>query len=193
MWGGKKRCPKSDVFGKGNFASEARSQFVFGLVSTVNFVYSLFFQPISWGLPRGAGSEVWNRVYMIAPVKKFGRMRLSTNFPSKQTWRWMQTWKDDECLLSFQVFPRPNIKERFSWTLLMEFLDISRHDVWTVHGWLHFSWFGISASSVIYKLREFYERPLCSISYIFLLTAVLRLSILNTCYEHTALVWVLQQ
>ena len=29
----------------------------------------------------GAGSEVWNRVYMIAPVKKFGRVRLSTNFP----------------------------------------------------------------------------------------------------------------
>ena len=28
-----------------------------------------------------AGSEVWNRVYMIAPVKKFGRVRLSTNFP----------------------------------------------------------------------------------------------------------------
>ena len=36
---------------------------------------------------RGPGSEVWNRVYMIAPVKKFGRVRLSTNFPSKQTWR----------------------------------------------------------------------------------------------------------
>ena len=31
----------------------------------------------------GAGSEVWNRVYMIAPVKKFGRVRLSTIFPSK--------------------------------------------------------------------------------------------------------------
>ena len=29
----------------------------------------------------GVGSEVWNRVYMIAPVKKFGRVRLSTNFP----------------------------------------------------------------------------------------------------------------
>ena len=28
-----------------------------------------------------AGSEVWNRVYMTAPVKKFGRVRLSTNFP----------------------------------------------------------------------------------------------------------------
>ena len=38
---------------------------------------------------RGAGSEVWNRVYMIAPVKKFGRVRLSTNFPSKQMWRRM--------------------------------------------------------------------------------------------------------
>ena len=37
----------------------------------------------------------------------------------------------------------------------MEYLDIRRHDVWTVPGWLHLSWFGISASSVIYKLREF--------------------------------------
>ena len=35
-------------------------------------------QTVSTG---GAGSEVWNRVYMIAPVKKFGRVRLSTNFP----------------------------------------------------------------------------------------------------------------
>ena len=39
--------------------------------------------------PGGAGSEVWNRVYMIAPVKKFGRVRLSTNFPWKQIWRRM--------------------------------------------------------------------------------------------------------
>ena len=30
---------------------------------------------------RGAGSEVWYQVYMIAPVKKFGRVRLSTYFP----------------------------------------------------------------------------------------------------------------
>ena len=55
----------------------------------------------------------------------------------------------------FLVFPRPNIKKRFSRTFLMEFLDIRRRDVWTVHGWLHLPWFGISASSVIYKLREF--------------------------------------
>ena len=37
----------------------------------------------------------------------------------------------------------------------MEFLDIRRRNIWTVHGWLHLSWFGISASLVIYKLREF--------------------------------------
>ena len=46
-------------------------------------------------------------------------------------------------------------QERFPRTFLMEFLDIRRCNVWTVHGWLHLSWFGISASSVIYKLREF--------------------------------------
>ena len=52
----------------------------------------------------GAGSEVWNRVYMIAPVKKFGRVRLSTNFPWKQIWRTMETWKDDEFLLGFKFY-----------------------------------------------------------------------------------------
>ena len=76
--------------------------------------------------------------------------------------------------------------KRFS---LMEFLDIRRHDVWTVHGWLHFSWLGISASSFhIFKLREIYERLACSYSgnkTLFL--------ILNMCYEHTTLVWDLQQ
>ena len=30
--------------------------------------------------PGGASSEAWIRVYMIAPVKKFGRARLSTDF-----------------------------------------------------------------------------------------------------------------
>ena len=55
----------------------------------------------------------------------------------------------------FWVFPRPNIKERFSRTFLMEFVDIRRRDVWTALGWLNLSCFGISASSVIYKLREF--------------------------------------
>ena len=61
--------------------------------------------------PGGAGSEVWNRVYMIAPVKKFGRVRLSTNFPWKQIWRRMQTWKDDEFLLSFK-FSRVQISRK---------------------------------------------------------------------------------
>ena len=34
-----------------------------------------------WG--GGPGSEAWNRVYMIAPVKKFGLVRLSTNMAEK--------------------------------------------------------------------------------------------------------------
>ena len=54
-----------------------------------------------WALSGGAGSEFWNGVYMIAPVKKFGRVRLSTNFSSQQIWRRIQTWKDDEFLLGF--------------------------------------------------------------------------------------------
>ena len=49
------------------------------------------------------GGWQWGlEVYMVAPVKKFGRVRLSTNFPWKQIWQRMQTWKDDDFLLSFK-------------------------------------------------------------------------------------------
>ena len=67
----------------------------------------------------GAGSEVWNRAYMIAPVKKFGRVRLSTTFPSKQIWRRMRTLKDDEFLLGFTFYgvpiSRKGFHQLFSW------------------------------------------------------------------------------
>ena len=69
--------------------------------------------------PGGVGSEVWNRVYMIAPVKKFVRVRLSTNFPLKQIWRSMRTWKDDEFSLGFTFYG----------TFFMKFLDIRMRDV----------------------------------------------------------------
>ena len=49
-----------------------------------------------------AVSEVWNRVYMIAPVMKFGRVKLVNNFPSKPIWQRKQSWKDDEFLLGFK-------------------------------------------------------------------------------------------
>ena len=46
------------------------------------FIQILFIASESGG--RGTGSEAWNRVYMIAPVKKFGRVGLCTNFiPNK--------------------------------------------------------------------------------------------------------------
>ena len=103
----------------------------------------------------GAGSEVWNRVYMMAPVKKFGRVRLSTNFLWKQIWRRMQTLRDDEFLVGFKFsrvqISRKGFYELFQWT----FWTSGGVNVWTVHGWLHLPWFGISASSVIFKLREF--------------------------------------
>ena len=60
----------------------------------------------------GAGSEVWNRVYMIAPVKKFGRVRLSTNFPSKQIWRRMQTCGRTMSFCSVLGFPTPKHQEK---------------------------------------------------------------------------------
>ena len=53
--------------------------------------------------PGGAGSEVWNRVYIITPVKKFGRVRLSTIFlQNKYGEKCMQTWSDDEFLHGFE-------------------------------------------------------------------------------------------
>ena len=148
----------------------------------------------AWVESRGAGSEVWNRVYMIAPVKKFGRVRLSTNFPSKQILR-RRWW----VFARFYVLRRSNIKKRFSWSFFMKFLDIWRRDVWTVHEWLRSSWFGTLASSVIYKLREFSsDQPqgsLLHLLHIFSRTVVLRTLclILNICFELIILVWVLQQ
>ena len=56
---------------------------------------------------------------MISSVKKFGRVRLSTNFPSKQIWRRMRTLKDDEFLLGFTFYgiqtSRKGFHELFSW------------------------------------------------------------------------------
>ena len=62
----------------------------------------------------GAGSEVWNRVYMIAPVKKFGRVRLSTNFPWKQIWQRMETWKGTMSFCSVLSFPAYKYQEKVS-------------------------------------------------------------------------------
>ena len=113
---------------------------------------------------------VWNRAFMIAPVKKFGRVRLSTNFPWKQIWRRMQTSKDDEFLLGFKF----SSAQRHQAKVFMNcFNGIFGHqagrDVCTVHWWLHLSWFGISASSVIYKLREFpSDQPAPSLIFFYL-------------------------
>ena len=89
----------------------------------------------------------------------------------KQIWRRMQTWKDDDFFLGFKFSSVQISRKGFHEFFLMEFLDS--------HGLLHSSWFGISASSVIYKLREFYEWPACPISYIFPLAAALGLSSLS--------------
>ena len=48
------------------------------------FIYIVILKNETEGQGGGAGSEDWNRVYMIAPVKKFGRVGLCTNFiPNK--------------------------------------------------------------------------------------------------------------
>ena len=76
---------------------------------------------ISWacGKPGGADSEVWNRVYMIAPVKKFDRVRLSTIFLGRTM-----------SFCSVISFAGSKHQEyTFSIIFLMESLDIRRRDV----------------------------------------------------------------
>ena len=78
--------------------------------------------------PRVAGSEVWNRVYMIAPVKKLGRVRLCTIF--------LQNKYGGDCrhvgtmsFCSVLSFPTTKHQEKVFKNILMEFLDIKRRDV----------------------------------------------------------------
>ena len=79
------------------------------------------------------------------------------HLPSKQIWRGMQIDIEGRFVFArFWVFPRPNIKKRFSRTFLMEFLNIGRRDVWTVHGWLHLSWFGIEGCPILSTRIQLY-------------------------------------
>ena len=161
----------SSTFSKDSNSSSSKFRL---LPISVNCV----FWYITFGGGGGADSEVSNRVYMIAPVKKFCRVRLSTIFSSKQIWRRM---------LGFWVFPRPNIQKRFSRTFLMEF--------WTSEGVMYEQSMGDytyrdSASRQVQlyiSFVNFRASSLVSISYIFPPTVVLRtLSlILNICYELT--------
>ena len=113
--------------------------------------------------------------------------RSGTEFPwspqlrNSAEWDWVQIFLENkfggECrhgrMMSFcsvLSFPAYKYQEKVS----MNFFNGPFGHLWTVHGWLHLSWFAISASSVI-----IFERPSCSISYIFPLTVVLRLSSLS--------------
>ena len=144
--------------------------------STYRSLYWLSFAQVS--VAGGAGSEVWNRVYMIAAVKKLGRVRLSTNFAWQQIWRRMQTWKDDDFLLSFK-FSRVQISRKGFYDLFNG--PFGHQKAWCMNS----SW--VTSLIVIRDLGKFsyfqaswiFERPSCSISYIFPLTVVLRLSSLS--------------
>ena len=137
------------------------------------------------GIARGAGSEVWSRVYMITPVRKLGRVRLSTNFPSKHIW-----WKkDDEFLLSFKFFrfqtSRKGFHELFYWNF------------WTSGGMMYEQFVGDftfrdSASRQVQLILL--ATTLLHLLYFSVISGIKTLfHIVNTCYEHTTLVWVLQQ
>ena len=140
--------------------------------------------------PGGAGSEVWNRVYMIAPVKKFGRARLSANFPSKQIWRRMQTWKDDEFLLGFKFYGVQTSRRGFH-----EFFS---RNFWTSGGVMYeqfmsdFTYRDSAPRQVqlFISLVNFPSTSLLHLLCIFSPTVVLRTLcfILNICYELIILV-----
>ena len=118
------------------------------------------------------------------------------HLPSKQIWRRMQTWRDDEFLLGFEFSrvqtPRKDFKIIFngicghqeascmngSWVITLIVTDSASRQVQ-----LFISFVNFRATSLV------------SISYIFPPTVVLRtlFLILNICYELTILVWVLQQ
>ena len=65
---------------------------------------------------------------MIAPVKKFARVRPEYHFPSKQIWRRMRTWEDDEFLLDFE-FPASKRQGKIFKYIFNRILDIRRRDV----------------------------------------------------------------
>ena len=102
----------------------------------------------------GAGSEVSNRVYVIAvPVKKFGRVWLSANFPSKQLW-------DGECrhgrttsFCSALSFQGSKHEEKVS----LNFFNgpFGHQEACCMNSSWVTSLIGTSKSSVIFKLREF--------------------------------------
>ena len=133
-------------------------------------------------MPRSgvSGSEVWNRDYMIAPVSKIGRVRLSTNFLSKKYGGGCR----HERTMSFcsvLSFPASKHQER----VFMNFFNgsLGHQEAWCTNS----SWVA-SLYIVIRHLGKFsfntpvlhrtwiFERPACSISYLFPLTVVLRLS-----------------
>ena len=147
-------------------------------------------------MPRSgvSGSDVWNRDYMIAPVNKIGLVRLSTNFLSKKIRWWMQTWKDDEFLLGFKFSrvqtSRKGFHELFQWNfwtsasvMYEQFMgDFTYRNSASRQVQLFFSFVNFWTTSLLHLL---YFSTYSGIKTLFL--------ILNICYEHNILVWILQQ
>ena len=131
---------------------------------------------------------------MIAPVQKFGQVRATTNFHSRQIWWRIQTWKEDEFLLGFKFSDVQTRRKGFHalfksnlWTsgglMYQQFMgDFTYRDLVSRQVQLFFSFVNFGTNSLIHLL---YFSTYSSIKTLFL--------ILNICYEHTLLVQVLQQ
>ena len=142
------------------------------------------------GLAARSGTEfTWS-----PQLRKFGRVRMSKNFPWKQIWRRMQTWKNDECLLGFKFsrvqISRKGFYELFKWTfwtsgsvMYQQFMgDFTYCDSGSWEVQLFLSFVNFRATILLHLL---YFSTYSGIKTLFL--------ILNICYEHNILVWVLQQ
>ena len=74
--------------------------------------------------PGGASGEVWIPVYMIAPVKKFGRARLSTDFLINKhggDFMWKRVCADSQTIWLFDVqTSQEGFGRFFTWSLVIK-------------------------------------------------------------------------
>ena len=84
----------------------------------------LFWFNTKFSKPGGASSEAWIRVYMIAPVKKFGRARLSTNFLINKhggDFMWKRVCADSQTIWLFDVqTSQEGFGRFFTWSLVIK-------------------------------------------------------------------------
>ena len=145
--------------------------------------------------PGGAGSEVWNLVYMIAPVKKFCRVRLSTNFPWKNKYGGECRHGRTMSFCSVLSFPAYKYQEKVS----MNFFNgpFGHQEAWMYEQFMGDFTYRDSGSPQVQLFLSFVNFRAIILLHLLHFSTYSRIKtlflILNICYEHKILVWVLQQ